>query len=199
MAPDADKPCTQWNQDLTTSLSVEDWENIHMRAFSGSKNGNVQEHCYKLQVRWYRTPAVLHKCFLGAYETCWRCRAAVGDQMHIWCLCPAIHAYWQQGHVTVNKVIAFEFTPSLFLLQHATTGPSLPRKSLAVHIINAARMCIQTHWKSTSSTTIGEWLKRLDKVCELEELIYTTQDKYEKFYETWACWLHFRETQLDGT
>lgn len=76
----------------------------HPRAFSSSKNVNVQEHYYKIKVSWYRTPVSLHKILLSSPDACWRCNAAKGDILHLWWMCPELSGYWEQVHDTVKKV-----------------------------------------------------------------------------------------------
>lgn len=40
-AADADLACSQWTSDISTLLTEGDWEDIHPKAFSSSKNVNV--------------------------------------------------------------------------------------------------------------------------------------------------------------
>lgn len=69
-AADTDLACSQWNTELSAPLSGGDWEAIHPRAFSSSKNVNMQEHCYKIRARWYRTLVSLHKIFSRSSDIC---------------------------------------------------------------------------------------------------------------------------------
>lgn len=51
----------QWNWELNVHLPRKAWETLHTRSRSSSRNVNVQEHCFKLKSRWYKT--ILNKCF----------------------------------------------------------------------------------------------------------------------------------------
>lgn len=59
-------------------------------------------------------------------------------------------------------------------------------------MVNAARLCIPMHWRSTDIPSIREWLTRVAKIEEMEELIYTSQERLQKFSTIWACWKLFQ-------
>lgn len=42
------------------------------------------------------------------------------------------------------------------------------------------------YWKSPS---LRNWFTRINKVCEIEEMIHTNPDRFEAFYAIWACCL----------
>lgn len=68
------------------------------------------------------------------------------------------------------------------------------RKYLILHLITAAKLCIPTHWKATSPPSIPEWLCRVGRIAEMEDLIHQAKDTSPKFHKIWACWLHFKES-----
>lgn len=50
--------CKAWARDLSLSLTLEDWEQIYLNFHKGSVNVSTQENGYKIQSRWYCTPAL---------------------------------------------------------------------------------------------------------------------------------------------
>lgn len=64
-----------------------------------------------------------------------------------------------------------------------------------MHMINAARMCLPTHWRSAAPPFIPEWLNRINCIAEMEELIYTALDNISKFTATWETWISFKSSQ----
>lgn len=42
--------------------------------------------------------------------------------------------------------------------------------------------------------SITEWLRRIKKIAEMEDLIHQARDTPVKFHKTWACWLYFKES-----
>lgn len=62
-------------------------------------------------------------------------------------------------------------------------------------MVNAARMCVPVHWRSTSSPSIPEWFEQINRVAEME-LIYITLDKIPKFTNIWEPWTTFKSSQL---
>lgn len=63
------------------------------------------------------------------------------------------------------------------------------------HMINAAKLYIPLHWGSPRFPTVPEWLNRIDKIPEVEELIHIARDSPSKFSQIWACWTHFCSTE----
>lgn len=149
-------------------------------------------------MRWYRSPAILHKIYPTVPNTCWRCLKEVGTMTHIWWSCPTLTPFWKKVHSISTSVssLPLVFDPTQYLL-HALHASPLPQygKSLAMFMVAAARMCIPVHWKATRCPTVREWFNHIQKVCDMEEIIHTSQDTYQKFCAVWLRWLLFRGSQ----
>lgn len=74
-----------------------------------------------------------------------------------------------------------ERTPAQFLLHHSAHPIQSYRKSLVIHIINAAKLCISLHWGSSHVPPITESLKRIGEIAEMEELTCIAHDSPSKF------------------
>ncbi|CAI9619856.1 unnamed protein product [Staurois parvus] len=108
------------------------------------------------------------------------------------------HLFWQEVHRLVVSIttLPLALSPAQFLLHHS----SLPRaqyfKSLAMHMINAARLCIPVLWGSTRNALplymngSPEWVKTAD----MENWLRLLLDTPTKFSHVWACWTHFLTT-----
>lgn len=89
--------------------------------------------------------------------------------------------------------------PHICFRTYPTIVPHLPLRltytpTLMPPLINAVKMWIPLHWGSTQVSTIPEWLKRVEKIAKMEELISIAKDCPAKFSHTWACWSHFCTT-----
>lgn len=62
-----------------------------------------------------------------------------------------------------------------------------------MHLVNAARLCIP--WYYTHMPSIQEWFAQINKIEEMEELIYTSQDWLQKCMTIWSCWSHLKTTE----
>lgn len=120
-------------------------------------------------------------------DRCWRCFKESKTLLHIW-TCTLIQAFWAQVHEIMTQVFthSLEHTPAQLLLHHLTTPAHSYGKSLAIHMINAAKLCIPTHLGSPHTLNIHKWLKRISKNAELEELICIVIDTPAKFSCTWT-------------
>lgn len=77
-------------------------------------------------------------------------------------------------------------------IHHSSIPQYAYKKSLVLHLVNAAKQCIPVLWRSSDSPTVAMWFKRIDKVSELESLIHQANDNPSKYGKIWACWTHFR-------
>lgn len=73
LLPNTSNACTRWEEDLSFSLTDEQWERIFLNIHKGSLNVSTQENGYKIQSRWYRTPALLNRLYPSTLDKCWRC------------------------------------------------------------------------------------------------------------------------------
>lgn len=178
---------------MQASFSDEQWEAIHEYTHKCSLNVAIQENCYKIETRWYRTPSLLHKFLPFIPNTCWGCGKAEGTMLHIWWDCKSLHPFWKEVHDIIAHVTTFtlNYTPAQYLLHHMTLSKKEEYyKSLAMHMVNAPR-----HWRLFRPPTIREWFTILSEIEEMEEHIYTSQEQRQKFTNTWAYWTHFKTTE----
>lgn len=167
-----------WERDLQSSIPEEEWEQINKFIHRGSLNVAVQENCYKVRTRWYRTPSLLRTLYSSASKLCWRCDREEGTMLHIWWSCDYPTSFWTEVHKIIMKVtsLPLNFSPAQYLLHYTTLSRREYFWSLAMHMVNAARMCIPVHWRSSKAPTIQEWYVRLNKIEEIEELIHIAQE-----------------------
>lgn len=144
-------------------------------------------------MHWYRTPSRLHKFSPTIPNICWRCEKSVGTMLHIWWECENIQPFWKEVHNLISHITTYilDCSPAQFLLHHTSLSKKSYFKSLAMHMVNAAKLCIPIHWRSKNAPTIREWLSRISNIKNIEELIHISQDRIQQFSTTWACWNHF--------
>lgn len=194
--PSNQSACAVWERDLSIHLSPEDWEQIHPNTHKGSVNVSTKENGYKVQTRWYKNPTLLQKFYADLPDTCWRCQSERGSLLHLWWACPLIQNFWSAVHCNFTQVTTYtlDHFPAQFLLHHSTLPHGAYFKSLAMHMVNAAKQCIPLHWGSTQPPSIKEWLTKINKILEMERLISIARDTPIKFSTKWACWTHFQTT-----
>lgn len=187
----------KWEQELSISLTEKEWETIHTLIHKGTLNVQVQENAYKILTRWYRTPLKLHHFNPTLPMHCWRCKTDTGSLIHVWWTCPKLQPFWREVHRIIQQVTTYtlDFTPEQFLIHHSTIPHHSYFRSLAMHMVNAAKMCVPYKWRSHDPPTLADWFKRIQKTAEMEELIHQAKDTPAKYNNIWACWLHFRTTE----
>lgn len=181
---------------MSINLSEEDWVNIYTYIHKGSINVSAQENSFKIFSKWYKTPATLHKISPAIPSNCWRCSEVEGSLLPIWWSCPSIQPLWKEVHRITSNITTYqiEFSPAQMLLHHSSIPERHYQRSLALHLLNAAKMCIPTLWKSPKPPTTAIWLKRIAKIAEMEELIHQSKDTPTNFRQIWSCWQHYQTT-----
>lgn len=179
-----------WERELRVSLSREDREKTCSMTHTYSLNTDTQGHCYKFLIRWYRTPSVLHKCNPAVPDKCGHCDAEGGNMLHFWWECLVLQSFWTQTHAIIEMVSTcrLDFSP----LHHTSIATSCYRWFLTLHMVNAAKMCVPVLWRLQMVASLRDGFLRLDRVVEMEKLIYVSQDRYDAVYKTWARWLLYK-------
>lgn len=153
-----DKLVRRWEAELQLDLTSEEWEHIFNHIHKGTINISAQKNRYKIFTKWYRTTDKIHKFYQNIPPTCWRCNEADGTFLHIWWSFPLIQPYWIEIHSLISQITTYtpDFTPAQFLLHHTSIPQSQYKKSLMLHLINAANQCIPVHWRQSSPPLITE-------------------------------------------
>lgn len=135
-------------------------------------SASAQENGFKVYSRWYRTPDRLHKIYPEVSPTCWRCNSQIGSLLHVWWNCPRMQPFWKEIHRITSHITTYslEYSPARYLLHHTAIPQSTYKRSLALHLINATKMCISVHWRENDPLTIKDWLQRTKKIAEMEDL-----------------------------
>lgn len=105
--PKGNKMSHQWETDMSTDLSAEEWGYVFSHIHKGSMNVSIQENGYKTCSRWYRTPVKLHKYYPEISPLCWRCNADPGSLLHIWWDCPLIQHFWREIHRLTTNITSY--------------------------------------------------------------------------------------------
>lgn len=151
-SPKSNIACQHWERDLAIDLSEEEWENIYSYIHKGSTNVSAQENGFRIFSRWYKTPLRLNKISPTIPPNCWRCADDDGSLLHLLWSCPQIQPFWMEVHRLTSLITMYplDFSPAQLLLHHSTTHKTRYHKSLSLHLINAAKMCIPARWKTTT-------------------------------------------------
>lgn len=68
------RACKAWENELSLSMSREQWEQVYLNIHKGSVKVSTQENGYKVQTHWYSTPSLIHKFNADIPDVCWRCK-----------------------------------------------------------------------------------------------------------------------------
>lgn len=184
----------RWSEELELEISDKQWRYVAALAHKCSISTKLQETNYKLLTHWYSTPDKIHKWDTQKPDTCWRCLSEKGTLAHIWWHCHKIEPFWNEVKVLIKKITEtkVELTPACCLLHLSNTSFKRYKRSLTIHLLNAAKSQIPLHWLSTSTPTVGDWLSRVSEIHEMEDVLAQDKGHIERFHKTWQPWLLFK-------
>lgn len=87
-----------------------------------------------------------------------------------------------------------KFQPAQYFIHHYAIRRSQYLKSLVMHMVNSAKLCISAHWNFTQFPTISEWFVRINKIEEMEEMVHQSPDRMGSFVYTLTCSVHYKST-----
>lgn len=141
-----------------------------------------KKNSYKIYSRWYKTPVKIHKYQPSISPLCCRCNLSQGSLLHTWWECPLIHPFWKEVHRLITQITRYtDFTPAQYLLHHTSLPQSAYKKSLTLHLINAAKQSIPIFWRETNPPSISYWYHRIERIAEMEALIHQSKENPTKF------------------
>lgn len=152
--------------------SEENWRAAFNTMHKGLMNVTVQQHILLVYSHWYKAPTLLHWIFPNTSNLCWRCEDAERSRLHIWWL--KDHKVLLDKSVVASSVTSYplEFSPTQYLLYHSSVMKGAYHKSLAIHIINAARLGIPVQSRPRQVLSLKLCFTRSSKVAQMDELIY---------------------------
>lgn len=193
-----DLPCiTKWEKDLLCTFTAVQKQNMIVLSLKSSICTKIQETNFKILTRWYLTPSRLHSMFTESSKYCWRCQREVGTILHVFWSCPHSTNFWTAVRSISQKFTEFQIPngPAFFLLHVSSIPLKAYKKSILRHLTNAAKSCIPTLWKQQAPPTISLWLRKVEDINKLEDLVLTSQNRHATYQKTWALWNMFKYSE----
>lgn len=184
----------EWTKALQKDITDNQWQTACSLAHKCSISTKLQETAYKLLTHWYITPYKLNKWSPEASDRCWRCEKEPGTLIHIWWQCPALENFWTEVRDIIRQITETQINlDAACCLLHISNFPyKRYKKSLTIHLLNAAKALIPTRWKNTQAPSIKEWLRKVSEICRMEDFLAQTSDSIERYHKIWTPWLLFR-------
>uniref|UniRef100_A0A8C5M042 Reverse transcriptase domain-containing protein n=1 Tax=Leptobrachium leishanense TaxID=445787 RepID=A0A8C5M042_9ANUR len=181
----------KWEEELGRDIDPQEWYKAFLLTFYASRSMTIREQNCKLFLRWYMTPAQLHRISPSEPASCWRCLGDKGDYLHIWWSCPRLRSYWGEVAAHIKEITGSDLTfePASYLLNMLQYSTDTFKNSLLAILLSAARGTIPMYWRQRVIPTVRDWVTRVEKIRGFEDLHYTAQGKYDLFYAVWWPWI----------
>ena len=181
---------TNWEKELDTNITKEEWENMCETQFSSTNSKMWREFCWKNLVRFFITPKIKSRQ-LKIDQSCWRqCGHKGAGHAHIFWSCPKIEKYWQDVHSTIETIVGFEIPQTCsFLLLGNIPEEWLPRdKYLTKIFLAASKKAITRRWYQQEPPTTENWLDIIKEIRSMECLTFVLRLQEDKSHKLWEKW-----------
>lgn len=201
MQPPSLSCITKWETDLHCTFTAVQKQNMIVLSLKSSICTKIQETNFKILTRWYLTPSRLHMMFTDSSDQCWRCQREVGTMLHMFWSCPRLTNFWSAVRSISQKFTDFQIPndPAFFLLHVSSIPLKSYKKSILRHLTNAAKSCIPMLWKQQSPPTTSMWLRKVEDINKMEDLIMTAQNRQTVYQKTWTLWNMFKYSEEGKT
>lgn len=128
----------KWESDLSRTFPK---EHILYFAHCSSIASRFQEVGFKVLIRWYRVPTLLHKIYSLVPSTCWRCQQPDGSLLHIFWTCSLVCPFWDAIRQLVFRLTDISLADDRVqcLLQLTPISRRQYKKYPLSHLFNAVK------------------------------------------------------------
>lgn len=101
-------------------------------------------------------PTLFHKFDPAIHNSSWPCDPAVGTLLLIWWEFQVLQLFWYERHSVISQVTIYTLDYSPAFKAYFT--------SLAMNMVDAAKMCIPIHWGSAHAFSFPKCFTHVNKV-----------------------------------
>lgn len=69
------------------------------------------------------------------------------------------------------------------------------RATVVLFLLNAGKFVILRFWKVKEPPMIKDWLREVDRIRLMEELIHLQNDARQRFHGIWSGWLELKQSE----
>lgn len=151
----------QWEQDLSLSLSISQWDRVWQKLFKTSKAASLTQSLYLVFSRVVMTPCLLHKFNSSISTLCWSCANDVGSLIHLLYYCPKVFDFWKAIWSKCLDIFSLDVPFNIHNIFLGTLSPDFDQvasKSILLDLfIAVAFKVILMCWKDNSKLSFVLW------------------------------------------
>lgn len=122
----------------------------------------------------------------------------MGTLVHMVWACPHLRGFWLEVFRLIAKVTGVFVQPSIekaILSINMLEYPILVR-SIAMHIIFAARSLMMSKWKTNEIPSVRELITRVNNVAEYEKILAYRDGSNARYVSNWSIWNSLNHPRL---
>lgn len=90
-----------------------------------------------------------------------------------------IKSFWDSIVPWIEKLTprTLEFKPLHYLFHDTPESVKAYRKSITLHLLNAAKLVIPKYWRQTHCPTLLDWRNEVNRIMEAERWVHVVKDQ----------------------
>lgn len=195
-----ENPKAKWEVDFP-ALDTEDWEEMWEYPFSQLVSARDRLVQFKIIHKVYYTPERLHRIYPSISASCWRCKSASADFIHIFWNCPQIEIFWVEVTKVILTVTTVPVPLSVEVCLLGLVKPLALRRAIRTLLgllLDYARKSIVLRWKASYAPSINFWKRLVNAALPLYKATYLSRGCEKKFHKIWDIWTEARSTNSDS-
>lgn len=146
-------PLIKWEKDIGKNCTNKQWLSAFKCNHQFSRCSSYRELGEQLLARWHFTPCIVAKFSDDNSNLCWRGCEQVGTLVHMVWACPHLRSFWTEVFKLIAKTTGVFTKPSVekAILSINMSDYPISVRSIAMHIIFAARSLMLSKWKTMKS------------------------------------------------
>lgn len=191
-------PLIKWEKDIGKSFTEKQWLSAIKCNHRFSRCLNYEELAVKLLAKWHFTPYIVAKFSDGNSNLCWRGCGQVGTVVHMVWVCPHLRGFWLEVFKWIAKVTGVITQPSIekAILSINMLEYPISVRSIAMHIIFAARSLMMSKWKTNEMSSVRELITKVNIVAEYEKILAYKDGSNAKYVANWSIWNYLNHPRV---
>lgn len=171
----------QWEKDLDTNITKEEWETIISQSNYISKCVRYKLIQLKILFRSYTTPQKIHKMNCSASDLCWHGCGKTGTLIHLLWQCPDVEAFWTKVKDLLCSIFQtnFQLSSGVAILGKKVEGVNskITQKLIALACLSVKRT-ILINWKvrKPNCFQLEKWIEEYLELLSMEQAALALED-----------------------
>ncbi len=185
----------KWEEELNIHISEDTWKEMNRNVHTTTASPYWREYAWKIQSRYFITPAQQAKYNNKILSNCWRdCGESYANFSHIFWFCPSLQLFWNNIQKEINTIFncVIHLNADFMLLGKTVDKIQNENDKYLSRILRiTALKQITRNWLQKPCPSIVKWRETVQQIYQMEELTYKIRGNLKLFEKRWSKWSQY--------